>query len=105
MPFTAHPPPPGSEAGPAARGRILLVEDDPEAALFATPVLGERGRVGGTPPAHPPRAPRPEGGSPSSRTPQRRPSSPRWSSANAAGSRSPTPPTPPWLSCSPPPGP
>jgi CheY-like chemotaxis protein len=44
MPFTAHPPPPGSEAGPAARGRVLLVEDDPEAALFATLVLGERGR-------------------------------------------------------------
>src|ERR1700683_5281475 len=44
MPFTAHPPPPGSKAGPAARGRVLLVEDDPEAALFATLVLGERGQ-------------------------------------------------------------
>jgi CheY-like chemotaxis protein len=29
---------------PAARRRVLLVEDDPEAALFATLVLGERGR-------------------------------------------------------------
>jgi len=34
------------QAGPeaAARGRILLVEDDPEAALFATHVLTRRGR-------------------------------------------------------------
>jgi CheY-like chemotaxis protein len=30
-------------AKPAGRGRVLLVEDDPEAALFATLVLRERG--------------------------------------------------------------
>ncbi len=44
MPFSAHPSPLGSTARPAGRGRVLLVEDDPEAALFATLVLRERGR-------------------------------------------------------------
>ena len=44
MPSSAHHPPPGSAAQPAGRGRVLLVEDDPEAALFATLVLRERGR-------------------------------------------------------------
>jgi len=49
MPSSAHPAPPGSPspsesgAAPGARGRVLIVEDDPEAALFATVVLGERG--------------------------------------------------------------
>lgn len=44
MPFSAHPSPLGSTAKPAGRGRVLVVEDDPEAALFATLVLRERGR-------------------------------------------------------------
>lgn len=44
MSFSAHHSPPGSAAEPAGRGRILIVEDDPEAALFATLVLRERGR-------------------------------------------------------------
>ena len=44
MPFSAHPSPLGSAAKPAGRGRVLVVEDDPEAALFATLVLRERGR-------------------------------------------------------------
>ena len=49
MPSSAHPTQPGgrspseSGAAPGARGRVLIVEDDPEAALFATVVLGERG--------------------------------------------------------------
>jgi CheY-like chemotaxis protein len=38
-PTPAHPPAPG----PAGRRRILLVEDDPDAALFATHVLTRRG--------------------------------------------------------------
>ena len=41
---SAHPSPLGSTAKPAGRGRVLIVEDDPEAALFATLVLRERGR-------------------------------------------------------------
>jgi CheY-like chemotaxis protein len=44
MSFSAHPSPLGSAAKPAGRGRVLIVEDDPEAALFATLVLRERGR-------------------------------------------------------------
>jgi CheY-like chemotaxis protein len=44
MAFSAHPAPSGSAAKPAGRGRVLIVEDDPEAALFATLVLRERGR-------------------------------------------------------------
>ena len=44
MSFSAHPSPLGSTARPAGRGRVLIVEDDPEAALFATLVLRERGR-------------------------------------------------------------
>jgi two-component system OmpR family response regulator len=44
MPFSPHPAPPGSPAEPAGRGRVLIVEDDPEAALFATLVLRQRGR-------------------------------------------------------------
>jgi CheY-like chemotaxis protein len=44
MSSSAHHSPPGSAAEPAGRGRILLVEDDPEAALFATLVLRDRGR-------------------------------------------------------------
>ena len=44
MPSSAHPPSPRSGAEPVARGRVLVVEDDPEAALFARLVLGERGR-------------------------------------------------------------
>jgi CheY-like chemotaxis protein len=44
MSSSAHHSPPGSTAEPAGRGRILIVEDDPEAALFATLVLRERGR-------------------------------------------------------------
>jgi two-component system cell cycle sensor histidine kinase/response regulator CckA len=44
MPSSAHPTPAASQAEPAARKRVLIVEDDPEAALFATLVLGERGR-------------------------------------------------------------
>jgi len=44
MPSSAHHSPPGSAAEPAGRGRVLIVEDDPEAALFATLVLRERGR-------------------------------------------------------------
>jgi CheY-like chemotaxis protein len=44
MPFSEHHPPLGSAAEPAGRGRVLLVEDDPEAALFATLVLRDRGR-------------------------------------------------------------
>jgi CheY-like chemotaxis protein len=44
MPISAHPSPLGSAARPAGRGRVLIVEDDPEAALFATLVLRERGR-------------------------------------------------------------
>ncbi len=43
MPSSAHSFPPPGEATPGARGRVLIVEDDPEAALFATVVLGERG--------------------------------------------------------------
>jgi CheY-like chemotaxis protein len=44
MPYSAHPSPLGSTAKPAGRGRVLIVEDDREAALFATLVLRERGR-------------------------------------------------------------
>jgi len=44
MPSSAHHSPHGSAADPAVRGRVLIVEDDPEAALFATLVLRERGR-------------------------------------------------------------
>jgi CheY-like chemotaxis protein len=44
MSSSAHPSPLGSAAKPAGRGRVLIVEDDPEAALFATLVLRERGR-------------------------------------------------------------
>ena len=44
MSFSAHPSPLGSAAKPGGRGRVLIVEDDPEAALFATLVLRERGR-------------------------------------------------------------
>ena len=44
MPFSAHPSPAWSAAEPVGRGRVLLVEDDPEAALFATLVLRDRGR-------------------------------------------------------------
>ena len=44
MSSSAHHSPRGSTAEPAGRGRILIVEDDPEAALFATLVLRERGR-------------------------------------------------------------
>jgi CheY-like chemotaxis protein len=44
MPSSAHHPPTGSAPEPAGRGRVLLVEDDPEAALFATLVLRGRGR-------------------------------------------------------------
>ena len=44
MPFSAHPSPTSSAAEPAGRGRVLIVEDDPEAALFATLVLRDRGR-------------------------------------------------------------
>jgi two-component system cell cycle sensor histidine kinase/response regulator CckA len=44
MPSSAHHSPPGSAADPAGRGRVLIVEDDPEAALFATLVLRDRGR-------------------------------------------------------------
>jgi CheY-like chemotaxis protein len=44
MSFSAHPSLLGSAAKPAGRGRVLVVEDDPEAALFATLVLRERGR-------------------------------------------------------------
>jgi len=43
MPSSAHSSPSHSEAAPGVRGRVLIVEDDPEAALFATVVLGERG--------------------------------------------------------------
>jgi CheY-like chemotaxis protein len=34
---------PGSTGPAASRGRILIIEDDPEAALFAVHVLGKRG--------------------------------------------------------------
>ncbi len=44
MSLSSHPAPLGSAAKPAGRGRVLIVEDDPEAALFATLVLRERGR-------------------------------------------------------------
>jgi len=44
MASSVHPAPSGSAAKPAGRGRVLIVEDDPEAALFATLVLRERGR-------------------------------------------------------------
>ncbi len=44
MPSSAHASPPGGTAEPAGQGRVLIVEDDPEAALFATLVLRERGR-------------------------------------------------------------
>ena len=38
-------PPPHQTAGmPASRGRVLLVEDDPEFALFCTHVLAKGGR-------------------------------------------------------------
>jgi CheY-like chemotaxis protein len=53
MSFSAHPSPLGSAAKPAGRGRILVVEDDPEAALFATLVLRERGRFEVTHTANP----------------------------------------------------
>jgi len=43
MSSSAHPLPPRSEAAPGPRGRVLIVEDDPEAALFATVVLRDRG--------------------------------------------------------------
>jgi two-component system, NtrC family, response regulator HydG len=35
---------PGSAAAPAASGRVLIIEDDPEAALFATYTLEKGGR-------------------------------------------------------------
>src|ERR1700729_800963 len=44
MPSPAHPPSPRCEAEPIARKRVLIVEDDPEAALFARLVLSERGQ-------------------------------------------------------------
>jgi CheY-like chemotaxis protein len=53
MPSSAHPIPSASAAEPAARRRVLLVEDDPEAALFATLVLGERGQFEVTHTANP----------------------------------------------------
>jgi CheY-like chemotaxis protein len=53
MPSSPHPIPSASAAEPAARRRVLLVEDDPEAALFATLVLGERGRFEVTHTANP----------------------------------------------------
>jgi CheY-like chemotaxis protein len=43
MPSSAHPLPPAGDAVPATRRRVLIVEDDPEAALFATVVLRDRG--------------------------------------------------------------
>jgi CheY-like chemotaxis protein len=36
-------PGPGSTDPAESRGRILIIEDDPEAALFAVHVLGKRG--------------------------------------------------------------
>jgi CheY-like chemotaxis protein len=36
-------PGPGSTGPAESRGRILIIEDDPEAALFAVHVLGKRG--------------------------------------------------------------
>ncbi len=36
-------PGPGNTGPAASRGRILIIEDDPEAALFAVHVLGKRG--------------------------------------------------------------
>src|ERR1700723_807063 len=38
------PPPHPSAGKPASRGRVLLVEDDPEFALFCTHVLAKGGR-------------------------------------------------------------
>ena len=38
------PKPAQATGGPASRGRLLLVEDDPESALFCTHVLSKRGR-------------------------------------------------------------
>jgi CheY-like chemotaxis protein len=38
------PNPAQATGGPASRGRLLLVEDDPESALFCTHVLSKRGR-------------------------------------------------------------
>ena len=42
--FLTSPRSPGAPAEPAGRGRVLIVEDDPEAALFATPGPRQRGR-------------------------------------------------------------
>jgi DNA-binding response OmpR family regulator len=44
MRSSAHPHHPDSEGGPASRGRILVVEDDPDIAFFVTYVLTCRGR-------------------------------------------------------------
>jgi len=44
MRSSAHSPQPESEREPPSRGRILIVEDDPDTALFVTYVLTGRGR-------------------------------------------------------------
>jgi CheY-like chemotaxis protein len=44
---------PGSTGPAASRGRILIIEDDPEAALFAVHVLGKRGHFDVTHTANP----------------------------------------------------
>jgi two-component system, NtrC family, response regulator HydG len=44
MGCSLHHPSPGQGGETAARGRILLVEDDPDAALFCTIVLSRDGR-------------------------------------------------------------
>jgi two-component system, NtrC family, response regulator HydG len=49
MQSCSHPP----ASGRAPRGRVLVVEDDPEAALFATYALEKRGRFAVTHTADP----------------------------------------------------
>jgi DNA-binding response OmpR family regulator len=44
MRSSGHPPHPEGEREPASRGRILIVEDDPDTALFITYVLTSRGQ-------------------------------------------------------------
>lgn len=44
MRSSGHLPHPEGEREPAPRGRILIVEDDPDTALFITYVLTSRGR-------------------------------------------------------------